>query len=538
MTGNVWEFTSDLNVSISENSTSNSTVARGGSWSDTAPACGFTDDGRIFVAPADQSDMVGFRLSLSAQPEIIAPSDLDTTVLVGSNATFEFALNRTGSSTLWSVKGDMPPGMSHPFLMSGNAGQGIVLDRGTFVISGTPATPGIYNFTIQVETDGYLVEKEVQIEVTASGFMDSDGDGVNDYREDYDGTDPFDNKAFDPLSIRLVAHFPLNGTVVDKSGYEVPATNSGGIAAVGVRGALNSCMRYGGGHRSTINLDYKNTDALTVSVWLQTSRDHHSYPIFNDSSWAGFGIGWTTAYASGGPGFFAGIGGGQNGWQFVTDIEADQPNPLITPFGKWVHIVGTVGSDRVLRYYINGSLYASGLMAGRLAWRSVTPTVISFGQSNDTNPSEIGRADELRIYNRALTAAEVSQLYSEESGEPNMVLVQGGTLPTGSALANQTVSAFHIARFETTWAEWQQVRTWAVANGYTDLANVGEGSADNHPVRNVSWYDTVKWLNAKSQMEGLVPVYSVNGTTYKTGQSIPTLLATANGYRLRSEGVV
>jgi formylglycine-generating enzyme required for sulfatase activity len=116
-----------------------------------------------------------------------------------------------------------------------------------------------------------------------------------------------------------------------------------------------------------------------------------------------------------------------------------------------------------------------------------------------------------------------------------MVLVQGGTLPAGSALAGQTVSAFHIARFETTWAEWRQVRTWAVANGYTDLANVGEGSADNHPVRNVSWYDAVKWLNAKSQMEGFMPVYSVNGTTYKTGQSIPTLLAAANGYRLPAE---
>ena len=68
-----------------------------------------------------------------------------------------------------------------------------------------------------------------------------------------------------------------------------------------------------------------------------------------------------------------------------------------------------------------------------------------------------------------------------------------------------------------------------MANGYTDLANVGEGSADNHPVRNVSWYDAVKWLNAKSQMESFMPVYSVNGTTYKTAEADPTPLATANG---------
>jgi hypothetical protein len=418
--------------------------------------------------------------------------------------------------------------------MNGSSGQGIVLDRSSFVISGSPTTPGVYRFTIQVETDGYLVEKEVAVEVVANGLVDSDGDGVNDYREHRDGTNPNDPNFFNNLSKGLIAYLPLDGTVVDESGYKVPASNSGGIAAVGVQGAINSCMRYGGGHSSTINLDYKNTDALTVSVWLQTSRDHHSYPVFNDSSWAGFGIGWTTAYASGGPGFFAGIGGGQNGWQFCTDVVAGQPNPLITPFGQWVHIVGTVGSDRVLRYYINGSLYASGLMAGRLAWTSGTPTVVKFGQSNDTNPAEIGRADELRIYNRALSAAEVAQLYSKESGEPNMVTVQGGTLLASSGLGNQTVGTFQIGKYETTWKEWQSVRTYAIANGY-DLTGVGNGTASTHPVQMVSWYDVVKWSNAKSQMEGLTPVYTVNGTTYKTGQVVPTVSSAANGYRLPSE---
>jgi formylglycine-generating enzyme required for sulfatase activity len=119
-----------------------------------------------------------------------------------------------------------------------------------------------------------------------------------------------------------------------------------------------------------------------------------------------------------------------------------------------------------------------------------------------------------------------------ENGE--MVLVQGGTLPEGSELAGQTVSAFHIARFETTWAEWKQVRTWAAANGY-DIGNAGQGSADNHPVCNVSWYDAVKWCNAKSEMEGLMPVYSIDGTTLKTGEATPPPHPTANGYRLPAE---
>jgi formylglycine-generating enzyme required for sulfatase activity len=116
----------------------------------------------------------------------------------------------------------------------------------------------------------------------------------------------------------------------------------------------------------------------------------------------------------------------------------------------------------------------------------------------------------------------------------SMVLVQGGTLPAGSALAGQTVATFQIGKYEVTWEEWQSVRAYAIANGY-DLANAGQGSAENNPVRNVSWYDAVKWANAKSQMEGFSPVYTANGTIFKTGQSSPTSNPTANGYRLPAE---
>lgn len=49
-----------------------------------------------------------------------------------------------------------------------------------------------------------------------------------------------------------------------------------------------------------------------------------------------------------------------------------------------------------------------------------------------------------------------------------------------------TVSAFYMGKNEVTKALWDEVRTWAVANGYTDLAT-GAGKATNHPVQLVSW---------------------------------------------------
>jgi hypothetical protein len=114
------------------------------------------------------------------------------------------------------------------------------------------------------------------------------------------------------------------------------------------------------------------------------------------------------------------------------------------------------------------------------------------------------------------------------------VYVAAGTLPSSSQLSGQSVAAFYIAKTETTWGQWQSVRTYAAANGY-DIGNSGTGNGDDYPVQNVSWYQVVKWCNARSEQEGLTPVYRVNGSVYKTGESAPTVDATANGYRLPTE---
>jgi len=117
----------------------------------------------------------------------------------------------------------------------------------------------------------------------------------------------------------------------------------------------------------------------------------------------------------------------------------------------------------------------------------------------------------------------------------DIVSVQGGTLPVGSHAEGQFVSDFQIGKYEVTWGDWKLVREWAMAQGYSDLAGVGAGIGDNYPVTNVSWYDVVKWCNAKSEREGKTPVYQLKGTTVKTGQSEPTVNSTANGYRLPTE---
>jgi formylglycine-generating enzyme required for sulfatase activity len=124
--------------------------------------------------------------------------------------------------------------------------------------------------------------------------------------------------------------------------------------------------------------------------------------------------------------------------------------------------------------------------------------------------------------------------------KPEMIKVEGGSLPKDSQVPNKTVKAFEIGKYEVTWGEWQQVRDWAVTKGY-DLQNVGKGLSDNHPVTDVSWYDAVKWCNAKSEMERVTPVYQVKGRVYKNGDfgrkgsDIVKLKSGGRGYRLPTE---
>jgi len=111
-----------------------------------------------------------------------------------------------------------------------------------------------------------------------------------------------------------------------------------------------------------------------------------------------------------------------------------------------------------------------------------------------------------------------------------------GDTDTDAPPVTVTVSSFYMAETETTKAQWDTVRIWALAHSspYTGLA-AGAGKAVNHPVQTVSWWDVVKWCNARSEMEGLTPVYTVGGVPMRTGTTVPDVNWSANGYRLPTE---
>jgi formylglycine-generating enzyme required for sulfatase activity len=106
-----------------------------------------------------------------------------------------------------------------------------------------------------------------------------------------------------------------------------------------------------------------------------------------------------------------------------------------------------------------------------------------------------------------------------------MVLIPGG-INSGTdpdyGFYSLKISTFYMDRTEVTKAKWDSVYNWAVANGYS-FDNAGSGKAADHPVHTVNWYDCLKWCNARSEMEGRTPCYSLSDWSCNFS---------ANGYRL------
>jgi formylglycine-generating enzyme required for sulfatase activity len=95
------------------------------------------------------------------------------------------------------------------------------------------------------------------------------------------------------------------------------------------------------------------------------------------------------------------------------------------------------------------------------------------------------------------------------------------------------ISAFYMDKTEVAKATWDEVYTWATNHRYS--IDSGVNVAANHPARMVSWYDCVKWCNARSEKEGRTPCYTVGGNVYKSGKCAPDCNWSANGYRLPTE---
>lgn len=124
--------------------------------------------------------------------------------------------------------------------------------------------------------------------------------------------------------------------------------------------------------------------------------------------------------------------------------------------------------------------------------------------------------------------AEISEI-RKNSENMQYTLIKGSTFQMGSTASEPernsdeiqhsvTVGNFYMSKTEISQKEYQEIM------GDNPIATKG----DDFPITNVTWYNALQYCNKLSQKEGLMPCYTISGTTVTWDKA-------ANGYRLPTE---
>jgi len=146
----------------------------------------------------------------------------------------------------------------------------------------------------------------------------------------------------------------------------------------------------------------KMTDAVTISLWLKTTQTGRADPVTrwpNSSPYPGYGLSISNGWG--------GCSTGQIGiW--VGDITDRYlcSNTAVND-GNWHYIVGTYDGTTA-KMYIDGVLDNSGARTNGLS----SDTSLYFALHQDGSSRFDGLIDEVRIYNRALSAEEIRYHYN------------------------------------------------------------------------------------------------------------------------------
>ena len=203
----------------------------------------------------------------------------------------------------------------------------------------------------------------------------------------------------------LVSWWPAEGGYTDIiSGNN--GTPSGGVGFA--PGEVGQAFSFSGGSAEIVVADNANLDVgqITIEAWVKPTTSGHGRPILQKRSSVNVG-GYTfeTTDASDGP-------GPANGLQFAIWISGTQyllqtPANVLT-ISAWQHVAATFDGT-TMNIYVNGILQASQAASGAIDTDNADSLVMGLNVTNagyDWN----GFTDEVSLYNRALTSAEIQSI--------------------------------------------------------------------------------------------------------------------------------
>ncbi|PLW80806.1 hypothetical protein C0585_00695, partial [Candidatus Woesearchaeota archaeon] len=195
-----------------------------------------------------------------------------------------------------------------------------------------------------------------------------------------------------------------SGTIVDYSGQENNGTQSGGVT-YSSEGMIGTALAFDGSDDYVNLSDNPSLDfeTFTVSVWVNgNTYSNVLYPIFV-SKWDGgasnreFVLGYHDTYDK----FYFQV---YNQTADTNDIALSNSTPLVD---TWYHVVGLYDGTHV-SIYINGLL--NNYTSANYENRDVN-LIVGSTQGGITDNAFNGTLDEVAIWDRSLSAEEISNLY-------------------------------------------------------------------------------------------------------------------------------
>ena len=223
------------------------------------------------------------------------------------------------------------------------------------------------------------------------------------------------------LSQNLVAYYPFNGNNNDESGNGINATYTGpGVTLTADRfGIANKAYDFDGiiGSYMRMPADLLPTANRTVSLWFNV-------PSLTNKPFM-LGYGGNSPYTAPGTSFLMGVNAISCGCYHTQghfNTNAVSYTYGAAPVNQWVHWVVTI-NGATTKMYVNGnpvadapsSFNSNTFVTGRDLAIGVMVAASGFAPYTDPNGGYFqGKLDDIRIYDNAMTDAQVQNLYNSE----------------------------------------------------------------------------------------------------------------------------
>ncbi len=212
----------------------------------------------------------------------------------------------------------------------------------------------------------------------------------------------------------LVAHYPFNGNAKDESGNANHGTVNGATLTTDRFGNANSAYEFDGINNyiqvaNSTSLNVFNSD-LTVSMWI-----YNDNPLLTDFTYKGISKGgWNT-----GAGYELLY---SNFWNdgtlhFTTGSGGNNVYAFNTYNNQWIMLTGTYeNATTTKKIFINGIEQTIIIQQVDNLKSSLNDLFIGRRDpANNYSGFVKGKMDEVRIYNKALSASEITSLYNTNS---------------------------------------------------------------------------------------------------------------------------